>query len=49
MWAGCIPVLVISYTHFPYSDIIDYSKFAVFVAENELDKIEETLLAIPDH
>jgi len=55
---GCIPVLISDYTVYPFQDLLDYTKFAVFVREGEvavlqdilreitLERMEEMLLAL---
>lgn len=34
-------------THYPYADILDYSKFSVRISPTELDHLEQILQAIP--
>ena len=48
VYAGCLPVFIISSTHFPFEDILDYEKFSIYVPEDQLDTIEETLLSYDD-
>lgn len=48
IYSGCIPVFIIMHSHFAFMEIFDYSSFSVFILENEIDQIEETLLKIPD-
>lgn len=34
-------------THYPFADILDYSKFSVRISPTELDHVEHILRAIP--
>ena len=43
---GCIPVLISDFTVFPFYNLLDYSKFAVFVRECEIPLIADILFAI---
>ncbi|KAJ9095023.1 hypothetical protein QFC21_005816 [Naganishia friedmannii] len=47
IYAGCIPVFMSEGTHYPYADILDYSKFSVRISPNELDHVEQILRAFP--
>ena len=47
-YAGCLPVFIMSSTHFPFEDILDYEKFSIYVPEDRLDTIEATLLSYRD-
>jgi hypothetical protein len=44
VYSGCIPVVITDRTHHIWWDVLDWSKFAVFVEEWELDHLEEILL-----
>jgi hypothetical protein len=48
IYSGCIPVFITYSTHFPFMDIIDFHNFAIFIEENQIEDIEDRLLAIPD-
>jgi len=48
VYAGCIPVFSIDMLHNFYSDILDYTKFAVFIEEREIDSIEKHLMTFSD-
>ncbi len=47
IYAGCIPLLMADGSHYPYADIIDWSKISVRVHPTDLDHIEEILRQIP--
>lgn len=47
IFSGCIPVLLSEGSHYPFPDVIDWSKISVRVDAADLDRIEEILLAIP--
>ena len=36
MVMGCIPVFVADYTVYPYQEILDYTRFGVFLRESEI-------------
>lgn len=40
---GCIPVLIADYTVYPYHNLLDYSRFAVFMRETEIPIMEDIL------
>jgi len=46
IYLGCIPVLISDYTIYPFQDLIDYSRFAVFVRESEVPLMEDIIDAI---
>jgi hypothetical protein len=46
VYAGCIPVLISDMTHYYYHNILDYSQFAIFIEEKDLENLESHLLAI---
>ena len=43
IYAGCIPVLTSDVTHPPFWDILDWSKFSVYIDWRRLEDIEEML------
>lgn len=47
IYAGCIPILMSDGTHFPYADVLDWTRFSIRVSPTELDHLEDILLAIP--
>jgi hypothetical protein len=47
IYAGCIPVLTAEGTHYPFADILDWSKFSVRLLPTQLDRIEQILGDIP--
>jgi hypothetical protein len=47
IYAGCIPVFMSDGTHYPFADILDYSKFSVRVSPTEFDHLEHILRGIP--
>jgi hypothetical protein len=47
IYAGCIPVLTAEGTHYPLSNLLDWSKFSVRLNPIDLDHIEDILAAIP--
>ena len=47
IYAGCIPVFMSDGTHYPFADILDYSKFSVRVSPTEFDHLEHILRDIP--
>ncbi len=47
IYAGCIPVLLADGSHYPYADIIDWSKISVRISTTDLDHVEDILAAIP--
>eukprot|EP01038_Epipyxis_sp_PR26KG_P005349 gene5349-7421_t len=48
IYGGCIPVFLSDMTYYPYYDVLDYSKFSVFIEEDSIDHIEQILLSISD-
>lgn len=36
LFAGTIPVIICDYCMLPYQDMLDYSKFAIFLPESEV-------------
>ena len=48
VYAGCLPVFIMSTTHFPFEDILDYEKFSIYIPEDQLDMIEDALLRYGD-
>lgn len=47
IYAGCIPILMVDGAHYPFADVIDWSKISVRVHPTDLDHLEEILHAIP--
>lgn len=47
IYAGCIPVFMSDGTHYPFADILDYSKFSVRVSPTDFDHLEHILRDIP--
>lgn len=45
MYAGCIPVFIGHATHYPFFDMLDWSKLSVRVEPHELSHVEEVLLS----
>ncbi|XP_050376179.1 probable glycosyltransferase At5g25310 [Argentina anserina] len=43
----CVPVIIADNFPLPLSDVLDWSKFSVIVAEKDIPKLREILLAIP--
>lgn len=43
IYGGCIPVLLSDSTHFPFADILDYTRFSVRVRETDLNSLADTL------
>ena len=41
---GCIPVLISDYTVYPYQEMLDWTRFAVFIRESEIPLVGEFLL-----
>jgi hypothetical protein len=48
VYAGCLPVVISVTTHFAFQQIFDFHQFAIFFKDNEMDKIESVLMAIPE-
>lgn len=49
LFAGTIPVIICDYCMLPYQDMIDYSKFAIFLPESEvLDNPEYDIFDVLD-
>jgi len=44
---GCIPVVISDYTVLPFADLIDFTKFVIFVKEYELPILQDILREIP--
>jgi hypothetical protein len=42
--SGCIPVLIGDQTHHVFWDVLDWSKFAIFIDEWDIERFEEILL-----
>lgn len=47
IYAGCIPVFLADGTHYPYADVLDWSKFSVRLSPTDLDHVEDILAEIP--
>jgi alpha-1,4-N-acetylglucosaminyltransferase EXTL1 len=47
MSAGAIPVILSDRWRLPFSEVIDYSSFAVLAKEHEIGTLEAELRAIP--
>jgi hypothetical protein len=47
IYAGCIPVLLAEGSHFPFPDLIDWTKISVRIDPLDLDRIEDILSDIP--
>ncbi|KAL1407751.1 hypothetical protein Q8F55_007185 [Vanrija albida] len=45
VYGGCIPVIFGHATHHPFWDVLDWSRFAVFVDEWDVQRVEEVLLS----
>ena len=43
-YRGCIPVIIGKEAHFPFWDVIDYSKISINIADHEVDRLEDILL-----
>ena len=43
--SGCIPVLLGDQTHHPFWDMLDWTKFSIFVADSDIDRLEDILLS----
>lgn len=43
----CVPVIIADNFVLPFSDVLDWSAFSVSVAEKDIPKLKEILLAIP--
>jgi hypothetical protein len=46
IYGGCIPVLTSDVTHPPFADILDWSKFSVYVNWRNVEELEEVLLSL---
>ena len=47
IYAGCIPVFFADGTHYPFADVLDWSKFSVRLSATDLDHVEDILRDIP--
>ena len=45
IYAGCIPILIGDSSHYPFFDVIDWSKISARVDINDLSHLEEVLLS----
>jgi hypothetical protein len=48
VYSGCIPVIITDMVYSLYHDLIDYTTFAVFIEEREVESIEKVLLSFSD-
>lgn len=48
IYFDCVPVLISDNYIPPFSDILDWEKFAVFVKEKEIPNLKEILMSIPE-
>lgn len=46
--AGCIPVLLSDRSHYPFSEILDFSKFSIRIPETQVYHLESILLSIDE-
>jgi hypothetical protein len=44
---GCIPVIIMDGVKMPFEGLLDYSAFAVRVAEADVEKLDDILRAVP--
>ncbi len=47
IYSGCIPVLLAEGSHYPFADMIDWTKIAIRIDPTDLDQLEDILRAIP--
>ncbi|GAV72820.1 Exostosin domain-containing protein [Cephalotus follicularis] len=47
LYYECVPVIIADNFSLPFSDVLDWSTFSVVVAEKDIPKLKEILLAIP--
>lgn len=48
MFYGCVPVIIADYYDLPWQDILDYTKFSIVVANDDIPLLKKTLEAVTD-
>ena len=48
MFYGCVPVVIANYYDLPYQDILDWRKFSIVVAHDDIPLLKNILEAITD-
>jgi hypothetical protein len=48
MFYGCVPVVIADYYDLPYQDILDWKKFSIVVAHEDIPLLREILEAVTD-
>lgn len=48
IYFGCVPVILSDQYDLPFKDVVDWTEFAVIVAEQDIPNLKKILKSIPD-